>query len=85
VGLKGGVKRGVHKCTDSFLPKWDDRYTPKKTWIAANPMLFIIVTLLVLVAVVIIRGMRVTGATNNVQLGWMSEHWLAEHRALHSA
>ena len=75
----------MHKCTDSRSPKWDDRYTPEKTWIAANPMLFTVVTLLVLVAVVAIRRMRVSGATNNAQLGWMSEQWLAEHRALHSA
>lgn len=48
-------------------------------------MLFTVVTLLVLVAAVTIRRMRVSGATNNAQLGWMSEQWLAEHRALHSA
>jgi hypothetical protein len=56
-----------------------------KTWIAANPMLFTVVTLLVLVAVVVIRRMRVSGATHTAQFGWMSEQWLAEHRALHSA
>jgi len=75
----------VHKCTDSRSQKWDACDTPEKTLIAANPMLFTVVALLVLVAVVGIRGMRVSSATNNAQLGWMSEQWLAEHRASHSA
>lgn len=48
-------------------------------------MLFTVVAFLVLVAVVVIRGMRVSGAKKTAQLGWMSEQWLAEHRASHSA
>jgi hypothetical protein len=47
-------------------------------------MLFIVGILLVLIAVVIIPGMRVPGGVNSTNLGWMSERWLAEHRASHS-
>jgi hypothetical protein len=28
--------------------------------------------------------MRVPGRVNSANLGWMSEQWLAEHRASHS-
>jgi hypothetical protein len=49
-----------------------------------NPMLFIIGAVAVLVAVVIIPGMRVPGGVKPSALGWMSEQWLAEHRASHS-
>jgi hypothetical protein len=36
------------------------------------------------VAVVIIPRMRVPGGVNAAPFGWMSEQWLAEHRASHS-
>lgn len=49
-----------------------------------NPMLFIVGFVLVSVAVVIIRRMRVPGGVNAAPLGWMSEQWLAEHRTSHS-
>jgi hypothetical protein len=39
---------------------------------------------IVLVAGVIPR-MRVPGSVNRSTLGWVSEQWLAEHRAAHSA
>jgi hypothetical protein len=38
----------------------------------------------VLTAVVITPRMRVPGGVNSVNLGWMSEHWVAEHRASHT-
>ena len=47
-------------------------------------MLFIIGVVTVLAAVMIILRMRVSGVVNADQLGWMSEQWLAEHRAMHS-
>ena len=47
-------------------------------------MLFIVGVVIVLVAVVIIPRMRVPGGVNAAHLGWMSEQWLAEHRASHS-
>lgn len=49
-----------------------------------NPMLFIIGVVVVLIAVVIIPRMRVPGSVNSANLGWMSEQWLAEHRASQS-
>ncbi len=45
-------------------------------------MLFIIGVAIVLIAFGIIP--RMAGGVNSADLGWMSEHWLAEHRASHS-
>ena len=47
-------------------------------------MLFIVVIVVVMIAVVIMPRMRVPGGVNSANLGWMSEQWLAEHRASHS-
>ena len=47
-------------------------------------MLFIVGLVVVSVAVVIIPRMRLPGGLNGAPLGWMSEQWLAEHRASHS-
>jgi hypothetical protein len=47
-------------------------------------MLLIVGFVMVLIAVVIIPRMRVPGGVNSANLGWMSEQWLAEHRASHS-
>jgi hypothetical protein len=49
-----------------------------------NHMLFIVGLVMVLIAVVIIPRMRAPGGVNSANLGWMSEQWLAEHRASHS-
>jgi len=46
-------------------------------------MLFIIGVLTTLTAMVIISRLRVPGGVNTAKLGWMSEQWLAEHRASH--
>ena len=46
-------------------------------------MLLIIGVFLTVIAVVIIRMMRVPVDRNAPNLGWMSEQWLAEHRASH--
>ena len=51
---------------------------------AANHMLFIVGIVIALIAVVIIPRMRVPDGVNSANLGWMSEQWLAEHRASHS-
>jgi hypothetical protein len=48
-------------------------------------MLLILGTVIVSIAVVVIPKMRVPGGMNGSALGWMSEQWLAEHRASHSA
>ena len=45
-------------------------------------MLFIVGAVIALV--VILPELRVPGGVN-AHLGWMSEQWLAEHRASHSA
>jgi hypothetical protein len=47
-------------------------------------MLFIAGFAILLIAVGVIPRMRVPGGVNSSTLGWMSEHWLAEHRASHS-
>ena len=49
-----------------------------------NHMLLIVGLVIVLIAVVIIPRMRVPGGMNASTLGWMSEQWLAEHRASHT-
>jgi hypothetical protein len=36
------------------------------------------------IAAVIVPRMRVPGAVDAAPFGWMSEQWLAEHRASHS-
>ena len=48
-------------------------------------MLLIFGAVIVLIAGVTIRRMRVPGSVNRSTLGWVSEQWLAEHRAAHSA
>jgi hypothetical protein len=50
----------------------------------ARPMLFILTIVIVLIGVVIIPRMRLPHSRNSANLGWMSERWLAEHRASHS-
>jgi len=47
-------------------------------------MLFIVGFAILLIAVGVISRMRVPGGVNSSSLGWMSEQWLAEHRASHS-
>jgi hypothetical protein len=47
-------------------------------------MLFTVGVVIVLIAVVVIPSMRVPGGAKAAPLGWMSEQWLAEHRASHS-
>ena len=46
-------------------------------------MLLMIVVLLALAAVVISSRVRLPGAVNRTQLGWMSQRWLADYRASH--
>ena len=49
-----------------------------------NHMLFLVGVGIVLIAVGITPRMWVPGGVNSANLGWMSEQWLAEHRASHS-
>jgi hypothetical protein len=46
-------------------------------------MLLTIGVLVTVTAVLIIRKLRVPADANGKNLGWMSEQWLAEHRASH--
>ena len=47
-------------------------------------MLFIVGIVIASIAVVVIPRLRVPGGVNAATLGWMSQQWLAEHRASHS-
>jgi hypothetical protein len=44
-------------------------------------MLLIIGLVLAALAAAVIYRARVPGGVNEAQLGWVSERWLAEHRA----
>jgi hypothetical protein len=48
-------------------------------------MLLIVGAVIALIAVVIIPRMRVPTGVHGSPLGWISEQWLAEQRATHSA
>ena len=54
-----------------------------KTGLRREPYVFIVCVVIALVAVVGIPRMRAAGGVNAAPLGWMSEQWLAEHRASH--
>ena len=47
-------------------------------------MLLIVGVVIVVIAVVVIPKMRVPGGVHASTLGWMSDKWLAQHRASHS-
>jgi hypothetical protein len=44
---------------------------------------WILGAVIALITIVIIRRMLVPGGVDRNALGWMSEQWLAEHRASH--
>jgi hypothetical protein len=46
-------------------------------------MLLTFGAVVVLIAGVVLRRRRMAGSVNGSSLGWMSEQWLAEHRATH--
>jgi len=48
-------------------------------------MWFIVCAVVALVVLAFVPRLRVPGGVNEAQLGWMSEQWLAEHRASHVA
>lgn len=48
-------------------------------------MLFVAAVVIVLIATALVPRMRVPGGVNAAHLGWMSDQWLAEHRASHAA
>jgi hypothetical protein len=54
-------------------------------WRHIESCMFLIVgAIIALITIVIIPRVR-PGGVNGSALGWMSEQWLAEHRASHSA
>jgi hypothetical protein len=61
-----------------------DRDTPREDSIAAKLMLFIFGLVIAWLALVILPRIRLPRGVNGPHLGWMSEQWLAEHRARHA-
>lgn len=47
-------------------------------------MLLISCLLIAMILAAIYVRLRVPGGVNDANLGWMSQQWLAEHRASHS-
>ena len=65
----------VHKRTDGCLQRCQDRQ-------GEDHVLFILGAVIVWVVIVLFRRLR-TPRVTGANLGWMSERWLAEHRASH--
>jgi hypothetical protein len=63
------------------LAAWQDGWWARRPRNGQNHMLFIVALLTALIAVVGTARMRVSGGVNSANLGWMSQQWLAEHRA----
>ena len=72
----------MHKRTDTPRAGCQDGETP--TECGDKNMLFIVGIVIALIGVIGIQRMRLPGDVNSANLGWMSEQWLAEHRASHS-
>jgi len=75
----------VHKGTASRVRRCQNGFYADTRDCGENHMLFIVGVILLLVAVVIIPRLRVPDGVKAAPLGSMSEQWLAEHRAAHSA
>ena len=71
-------------CTSAQTVGWPRVRIAIRRLIAAATMLFIVGVGIVLMAVGIIPRIWVPGGVNSVNLGWMSERWLAEQRASRS-
>ena len=71
----------MHKRTDSLVAACHDPCEAERLRGGASQMLFIVGLFTALIAVVGIPWMRVSGRVNAANLGWMSEQWMAEHRA----
>lgn len=67
--------------TDSFLAACQDDCGARRPRGAQSHMLFIVGLVTALIAVVSNPRMLVSGGVKSANLGWMSEQWLAEHRA----
>jgi hypothetical protein len=77
-------RRPMAVCTSAQTVRWPRVRMAVRRLICGDQMLFIVGLVMVLIAVVVIPRMRVPGGVNSANLGWMSEQWLAEHRASHS-
>ena len=71
-------------CTSAQTVSWPRVRIAVRRLMCGDHMLFIVGLVMVLMAIVIILRMRVPSGVNSANLGWMSEQWLAEHRASHS-
>ena len=69
--------------TDRDLQRPENCQTPGRMSFGTEQMWITIGVFITVIAVVIVRKMRVPPDVNGPNLGWMSEQWLAEHRASH--
>ena len=73
----------MHNRTDSRGPMWDDRDNHAASACRVKAMWYTIAVLVACVGALMIYKARAAGRVNAADLGWMSEQWLAEHRASH--
>jgi hypothetical protein len=71
----------VHNGTDVRGENWNTRGTRAALHRQREKMLLIIGLVLTALAALLVYRARVPGGVNDAQLGWVSERWLAEHRA----
>ena len=73
----------VQNCTDGDGESGQNGFAPSALSAARVSMLLIIGALVVVTTLVSI--FHVLRARDAASLGWMSERWLAEHRAMHAS
>ena len=73
----------VHNRTDSSGWIRDDRGSQGASACRTTIMLFTLAVLVAAGGALILYKAQVAGRFNPADLGWMSEQWLAEHRASH--
>ena len=73
----------MQNSTDTQRPNAGGLFNAREKCSGREHMLLTIGVFITVIAVVIIRKMRVPVDRNAPNLGWMSEQWLAEHRASH--
>jgi hypothetical protein len=74
----------VHNRTDSRRKSAQNEFTvPGYSGPPAFMMLLIGIGAALLVATFVVTTLRAQRAPTTPNLGWMSEQWLAEHRAMH--
>lgn len=80
-----GMHRPDALCTSAQTVSWPRvRIALRRLDCGDNHMIFFVGAGIVLIAVGTIPRVRVRGGVLSANLGWMSQQWLAEHRASHS-